>query len=154
MRLDLHRDPDNDSYGTFGFLEGLNRIYRSCEPPWLEWGDKGATHFPYGVPYKSCVPVGEYRLVWRESEKYGPSWFLVGEGVHVGRSDDVGRFACLFHSANWPWQLQGCVSLGLRQAMVAGFDGVPRWGIRSSGVAIKALNSQLDTGQIHHLVIH
>ena len=85
-------------------------------------------------------------MVYRESPKYGWSWFLQGEGVDLEDRGD--RFACLIHTANWPHQLQGCISPGLAKGVVG-----DKYGIFNSRLAMNQFRSWLDESKDHELVI-
>ena len=77
---------------TLGLIEFADLEFWSVERPWLD-----------NQPNISCIPVGEYKLRWRESPKFGPTWQL---------EDVPGRTHILIHSANFAYQLQGCIALG------------------------------------------
>jgi len=66
--------------------------------------------------FVSCVPVGEYALIPFESTKYGKTFALSNAELNVvpthAEANDGERYACLFHSANWSHQLQGCIAPG------------------------------------------
>jgi len=68
-----------------------------------EWADNR--------PFVSCIPAGHYKLEPHESQKYGKTWAIVGETVsHL--QTDAKRYACLIHSANYAYQLSGCIAPG------------------------------------------
>lgn len=140
---------DSDAYGTFGTLgvAGLPPT-PTCEPPWREWSTDGKTHHPFGVPFQSCVPCGDYQLIWRHSPKHGWCWFLQGVGVHLTDQRNGERFACLIHAANWPHQLAGCIALGTRHGMIAGARGVG-----NSDPAVRRLAAHLTKDEPHELII-
>lgn len=139
-----------DAYGTFGVLYAHElKPLVTCEPPWIAWSDDGQTQHPYGQPFHSCVPTGRYTLKWVHSPRHDWAWHLAGEGVSVRDQRIVGgRYACLFHAANWPTQLQGCISVGTRMGKISN-----RHGIGSSKYAIGKLHEFLDHGTDHVLTI-
>jgi len=56
----------------------------------------------------SCVPLGTYSVVWEFSHRFK---------MHLWELKDVeGRSECKFHSANYWYQLNGCIALGNRLA--------------------------------------
>lgn len=60
----------------------------------------------------SCVPPGEYKLVWEYSPRFNTNlWELKGV---------PGRSEAKFHSANHWHQLNGCIALG---RSITDFDG-------------------------------
>lgn len=146
LDLFLKRD-EHHVYGTFGTLTVRNEIFQTIEQPWRGVSDDGVTKYPFGQPSKSCVPVGEYKLVMRRSPRYGLAWHLVGDGVTL-ENNNRGRFACLFHPANWPYQLQGCVGLGSRRGFV-----MSRYGVEGSKFALNKFERLLVSHEKHHLVI-
>ena len=53
----------------------------------------------------SCVPTGKYKIVYESSNRFKR---------HLWELKDVpNRSECKFHSANYWYQLNGCISLGL-----------------------------------------
>lgn len=77
---------------TLGIIKFSDIEFWSVERPWLD-----------NKPNISCIPEGEYKLKWRESPKFGPTWQL---------EDVPDRTHILIHSANFAYQLQGCIALG------------------------------------------
>lgn len=57
-------------------------------------------------PNISCIPVGVYKVVLEWSHKYQKMLWEI-KGVD-------GRSECKFHSANYWWDLKGCIALGRR----------------------------------------
>jgi len=57
----------------------------------------------------SCVPLGEYKLKLEYSNKFDTDLWEI-YGVPNGRSE------CKFHSANYWYQLNGCIALGRESA--------------------------------------
>ena len=104
--------------GTFGVLldgDG-NEIAKSVEREWKN-----------NEPNVSCIPAGEYDLVWRDSPKYGRRLHLEQPSLGVsafGTDINPLRSFCLFHPANWPNQLNGCIALG--------DDWMESWGVANS----------------------
>ena len=80
--------------GTFGKLvlpSGI--IVYTVERPWLN-----------NLPGVSCIPEGRYNLKRRKFNR-GGYWAYVVAPVE-------GRLHILFHIANWPHEVQGCIGLG------------------------------------------
>lgn len=118
---------------TLGILQlGPDTLY-TVEKPWVH-SDDG----PAGMPFKSCIPRGLYRLVWRDSPSKGRRLHLVNEamGVHLEKRPsmpDGHRFSCMFHVANYPRNVEGCIGPG---SDITNF-GVPEgWGVSSSGISL------------------
>lgn len=137
MRLRLIRI-EQDSVGTYGMLHipECGSLY-TVERPWLAQDENGQD-FPYGVPSRSCVPVGEYELIKALSPSRGMEmYYLQGEGVTVRQSphEPKWRWGCMFHIANYPHDVLGCIGLGFsfKKPMVS-----------RSGMAFTALRGFLE----------
>lgn len=79
--------------GTLGVLMVGGRRFFTVECPWLQ--------NRVGV---SCIPEGLYECKRVESPRFGGTFEIVVPG----------RTHILFHAANFPDELSGCVALGLR----------------------------------------
>jgi hypothetical protein len=115
--------------GTFGYVDlGRERIWTVER----EWNDN--------LPGKSCLPVGIYNLLPYSSEKYPNTYALENKGLQVWAywSSEARRFACVFHSANLPQELEGCVSAGTRRGLVD-----DKWAVVSSKVATERLKEHI-----------
>jgi len=73
------------------------------------------------TPNVSCVPRGLYELVPHHGEKYQDTWALEGDYVSAAPSDKP-RYACVFHQAVFPSDLQGCLA--------------PCWSVGATGMAL------------------
>ena len=99
-------DPREPAMGCMGELivEGEHFCY-TMEQPWRQ-----------NRRFVSCVPVGTYDLIPYDSPKYGQTYALENEMLDVfayqDEAGDGGRYACLFHPANWAHELQGCIAPG------------------------------------------
>lgn len=132
LTLERYYTPD-PRWGTFGRLLGDGLELVTVEQAWAG-----------NAPRVSCIPEGEYDLVWRDSPKYGRRLHLVGGTVAltadaVERGEAL-RSHCLMHPANWARQLQGCIAPGLEFAVM---DGLPA--VTSSTVAL--VNLEAAVGQ-------
>jgi hypothetical protein len=89
--------------GRFGaLLSGDTQLAFTCERPWLD-----------NKPDVSCIPPGSYTFSRYESPTKGRVWIT---------QDVPGRSNIEIHSANWPYQLAGCIAVGegfLRDANLA-----------------------------------
>ncbi len=79
--------------GTMGSMMVGDQRFYSIERPWLD-----------NAPNVSCIPEGTYPVGWRESPKFGETW-------HV--QDVPGRTHILIHAANFPYNVEGCIGLGM-----------------------------------------
>ena len=88
---------DKNSKQTLGRLflfDGLDIEYECCT---LELADKNNRR------NVSCIPVGEYNVKPRESEKFGKHYLV----ENVENRDYI-----LIHPANYYTQLRGCIGVG------------------------------------------
>ena len=105
--ITLVRDYDSIA-GTHGVLDLNGSKYHTIEKP-----DLG------NLPFESCVPLGEYKLIPFDSPKFGPCFIMENPDLNVyahedspGRPDD-GRFLCLFvHRGNEIENFVGCIGAG------------------------------------------
>ena len=99
MKLIRGQVPEKGTYGTL-FTEDEKKICCTIEREWLN-----------NEPYISCVPDGVYELVEYKSPRFGKTFALVNHDLGVGLyQGDAKRYAILFHAANKPDQLQGCIA--------------------------------------------
>ena len=123
-------------YGTFGRLfehrvEGLSPLNMwTVEREWLD-----------NRPFESCIPEGVYFVTPRSSRRFG-------EVMEVEQVP--GRTDILFHAANWPDELQGCIAPGLSLGLLHR-EGRTLVGVRRSRSAMRSLT--LQTGRSFRLFI-
>lgn len=78
---------------TIGTIwEGANVICKTLELPWKE-NKRGI----------SCIPAGTYKIVPRETKKYGK---------HILIKNVENRTAILIHAGNWTTETRGCILTG------------------------------------------
>lgn len=98
--------------GTFGHIVlPSGRTLATVELPWRD-----------NQPRVSCIPAGSYLCRPRPYHRGGY------DAIEV--CDVPGRSAILFHVANWPTDVLGCIGVGLSRGVVDG-----RYGVRSSRAA-------------------
>jgi hypothetical protein len=94
-------------FGTFGRMTIDEQWIWTVERPWLD-----------NAPFVSCIPIGTYRC--------GPRRFYRRGYDAIEIRDVPGRTHILFHRANLPSQLAGCVApnseLGCIEGAWAGID--------------------------------
>jgi len=102
MNLYLTRMFELDG-GTYGRLEVVGHDLRvwTLERSWQS-----------NEPFVSCVPMGTYNLQWHDSTKFGRTVALQGGSVSHFPDGKAVRSSILFHAANWPNELQGCIAVG------------------------------------------
>ena len=100
----LTRQPSTDicTQGTLVLDDGTT--YATMEKPWLDNAND-----------VSCIPVGIYTCKWINSPRHG--WCYQVMNV-------PNRFMIEIHSANWAWQLLGCIALGKSAGMLSGLPAV------------------------------
>jgi hypothetical protein len=59
---------------------------------------------------ESCVPRDEYTLEPHSSDRYPNTFAVIGDGVSHYKEVGIPRFACVFHQAVFPADLEGCLS--------------------------------------------
>ena len=97
--------------GTFGIIRDGDSSLVTVERPWLD-----------NETFISCIPEGEYLCKRYSSSKY-PNTFEI--------KDVPGRTKILFHIANYPSDVQGCIGLGLELMDYT-------YGVSQSRLAMKA----------------
>jgi len=101
-----------DKTGTLGvlLLPNFRPVY-TVEQPWRD-----STEHDYGVSGASCVPPGEYLLTSSMSPSHKKMrWYLSTENGMIsphGSRESV-RAGIMFHPANLPSQLRGCIAPGM-----------------------------------------
>ena len=77
-------------------------------------------------PSVSCVPAGVYDLKPTNSPKFGMTYYISNPSLGVSLLGRTTRTHILFHAANKPSQLQGCIapvsSFGIMGDEWAGFN--------------------------------
>lgn len=109
-------------FGVYGRFDLEGEWLFTVEPAWLD-----------NAPFVSCIPDGEYTCRARQ--------FYRGGYPAIEIADVPGRSAILFHKANWPHELGGCVAPNL--ALVPGGDHCPLRGA-SSATAFERLMQWLN----------
>lgn len=79
--------------GTLGRLTVGDTTLYTVERPWLS-----------NKQNVSCIPQGHYQCERYSSQRYPDTWEIVGVPA---------RSLILFHAANFPHEVQGCIGLGL-----------------------------------------
>lgn len=122
------------STGTYGFLEVEGLELWTAEQPWRE-----------NKKSRSCIPEGLYTVSRYVSPSRGECFVLTGRGVNIHDEGDGLRWGILFHSANWPDELKGCIAPGtLRKDMPTGGRVWPgSLGVSGSGEAMSQMLSKL-----------
>jgi len=141
---------------TEGQLRVEGYTFATLERPWIPWKDLG------GKPFESCVPDGIYALAPFTRAKDGSaSYVLINAelGVYPDQAamrGAPGRYACLIHSANFVFQLVGCIAPGLKRGILRNNgNGSYERAVLSSNDAMRIIRGILDpmaTGE-HALTI-
>jgi hypothetical protein len=111
MHIDIIRDKSlSSNVGEYArmLLDGA-RICFTCEQPWNN-----------NIANASCIPEGDYQLLPYNSPAHGHTFVFHNPDLNIYGTPDMvpngvaGRSLCEIHSANWPFQLRGCVAVGQR----------------------------------------
>ena len=114
---------------TEGLLRFGSESLFTLERPW----QSGA---PGGLPFESCIPDGLYTLRPHERGNGDKVVALVAPELGVyyrkeDRTNGVGRYLILIHSANWVEQVVGCIAPGIVRTIAEN-----KVMVRSSRVAV------------------
>lgn len=152
MEIRLKRSPD-DGIRTLGRLNAGQMVFATLERPWIE-NPAGAG----GMPRKSCVPRGTYRVEPWSSANFPDTFIITNPKLGVYRQpgdippeQKFGRSAILIHIGNRVRDVIGCIALGMEHGTLPGHPE-PEPAVLRSGAAMRALNSILGRGS-HTLVI-
>lgn len=113
-------------HGTYGELFDATTGERICvtvECPWLN-NESG----------RSCVPAGDYIVEAHVSPRFGACLIISAPSLGVTKEGPSLRTHCLFHTANRPSELKGCVAPGLRFGAVES-----DWAVLDSKKALEKL---------------
>jgi hypothetical protein len=99
LKLERQRFTNRSTIGSIYYDNEF--ICYTLERPWKN-----------NEPFESCVPVGAYQLAPHHTDRHPNTFALVGDTVSHHKSDKQ-RYAILFHPANYPRQLNGCIACGV-----------------------------------------
>lgn len=105
---------------TLGTLSFNNKSFDTLELPWKD-----------NARRISCIPPGTYKVIKRNSKKYGNHFWV--QGVE-------GRDMILIHAGNFYTQTQGCILVGTGLRDLNG-DGLKD--VMSSNITMQALYAVL-----------
>lgn len=114
--------------GTFGVLRYGDFSCFTVERPWINNQSR-----------ISCIPEGDYKLVWHNGPKFGKTVALVGGTVSQYPDGVAARSAILIHPANEMNDLQGCIGLGNGLGLIRN-----NWAVTSSLPAIHTFYKMLE----------
>jgi len=103
----------HDVYATWGRLYIWGDIFFTVERPWA-----------HNRPNESCIPTGMYHLKRHDSEAHPASWAIIGDSVSLYEFENMPRFGCLIHPANFALEVEGCIAVGNSIANIGGVVGV------------------------------
>lgn len=137
IRFNYTTEGSAEAQGTFGKLVLPNgRELFTCEKPWVN-----------NKPLMSCIPEGTYILRKRRSgvvERSSKGKYKIGWEV----TNVPGRTYIMFHIANWPHELLGCISVGLTYGTV-----IDKLGVGHSADAFDEFMGALEGEDSHTLII-
>jgi len=113
--------------GTFGVLtEAGQTPFYTVEREWLN-----------NTPSLSCIPAGDYICEPRQSPRWGKTFVLINTNLGVSLDGPTTRTHCLFHIANWPSDVKGCIGIGTR-------FHPSMWGVADSEIAFNEFMNSMD----------
>ena len=153
LRLKRFSYSPTETEGVLTFSDGTQLA--TIEQPWVPNpnGAKG------GKPFSSCVPDGMYKLLeWTRPS--GAQVYLMYNpelGVHKlpdDHPDMKERDLCLFHTANFVTDIEGCCGPGLvRSLLLNRKTGEYERAVSSSGAAMMIMREKLAGEKVHILSI-
>ena len=98
MRIEIHRQKhlDKQTLGYLYIVDENDEILFSCDTLELPWKENKKNI--------SCVPLGNYKCVLEYSARFKKDLWELKKVPN--------RSECKFHSANYFYQLNGCIALG------------------------------------------
>lgn len=142
MKLTLIRST-GDGERTTGNLHVGEHTFATIERPWIE-NPAG----PGGMPRKSCIPPGVYRVDPWHSHNFPETYIVTNPDLGVYRQPfDIpkgqawGRSAILIHAGNRVRNVIGCIAVGMEHGEIGGEPAVLR-----SVMAMRELNKLLNRG--------
>ena len=118
-RVILKRRP-SIPMGTFGVISVDNLVLFTVELPWKDNANN-----------VSCIPTGKYRCSWTKSPRLKKFTYEV--------TNVKGRSGIRIHSANFAYQVLGCIALGEKNGVMD-----KKRGVFSSVSAIRRFEKLLD----------
>ena len=91
-------------------------------------------------PNDSAIPLGRYKLIWRDSPSQGRRLHLENLNVgvsHDGTADNAIRSYPMFHVANFPHEVEDCIAPGSAFHKSA-------WGVSNSAEALNKLEKLVE----------
>ncbi len=143
MKLLLLRSKSEDPERVTGVMQVNGTSFATIERPWIE-----NLAGPGGMPRRSCVPTGVYRVEPWNSHNFPETYIITNPDLGVYRQpDDIpkgqawGRAAILIHVANRVRDVIGCIGVGIERGHIGGEPAVLR-----SVAAMLELNRILNRG--------
>lgn len=90
------KQTDKVTLGELYLHDDCNNLLFKCKTVEREWNDNNRSI--------SCIPKGSYKVVKTHSPRFKKDLYLV--------KDVPNRSGIRFHSANYSYQLNGCIALG------------------------------------------
>lgn len=112
---------------TLGWLSVAGERFATLSQPWVK-NPEG----PGGMPARSCVPDGQYKLTPHDSQKHPGTYQLVNIGVGVfvdalpdsANAGQYGRTTILLHPGNTTADTEGCILIATSFGMMNGHHAV------------------------------
>lgn len=144
MRLTLTRSRAQPPGCTLGSIVVSGVTLWTLERPWVP----SQTHIG-GMPGRSCVPPGTYKLEPHSTEAHPRTVALVNPALGVTHWGGPGlRSAVLVHAANRVEELRGCIALGMARS-----QWPHGWEISQSRMAVAIFQNALADPALDELAI-
>jgi len=134
-------------FGTFGQLLVESAELFTVERPWLD-----------NEPFKSCIPTGEYDLIWLPTTTQVPpvfdghTWYFEGPTVGLEKHHGKRRYEVAMHVANIVENVVGCVGPGKSLGWYSKNTDeglIERWSVRNSMSALEKLYTIIGPNNWH-----
>ena len=148
--MHLTLDTVSGPLATTGKLVVGDKVFPTIEQPWR-----------MNLQGHSCIPAGDYELVWYVSPKHGGTYCFRNPVLKIMGHDNLTaqqvaegyRSFCEIHSANWAEQLEGCLAVGhTGQPMYDPLTGKVEPAVEDSKNAVAEILAILGEAAVGHTI--
>lgn len=131
MKLTLNRVA-YETFGTYGEMEVCGTVLYTVERPWFG-----------NVRRISCIPEGTYKMILDPFHPNDPDGYMAPLLLNVPDRDQI-----QIHIANYPFELEGCIGVGLSYS-----DDDEPFGVLESRLAFEHLMTCWEESDDHEITI-